>query len=172
MWQLVVKDKEGILALDNYQACHFVSVDQYIVSTPGWLLTSYGRKGDSRRFNSRTIFVDAGTGGIELKIRFPLVLINYNGQDSPWKLHWDLVCAEIKNINIDNNTFTPVVFWEDCAEKCQTQSFSGVGACHQNADVVHAIQTIIHVTCYTALSEYGVNDLALWSFAIKYTTWL
>ena len=33
--QHAIKEKEGILALDKYQAGDFVSIDQFVVSTPG-----------------------------------------------------------------------------------------------------------------------------------------
>ena len=65
------------------------------------------------------------------------------------------------------------VFQANCAEKQQSPSFSGVGAHHQNAHAEHAIQTIIYITrtcmLYDLLywSEHGVDDLALWPFALN-----
>ena len=41
---------------------------------------------------------------------------------------WDLACEEIKHIHSDNGVFTAYVFNDDCIEKHQSQSFSGVGA--------------------------------------------
>ena len=65
------------------------------------------------------------------------------------------------------------MFRADCKQKHQSQSFSGVGAKHQNAMAERAIQTVtymartfmVHVSLHW--SERGVDDLALWGFAIK-----
>ena len=40
--QQAIKEKDGILALDKYQAGDFVLMDGFVVSTPGQLLTGYG----------------------------------------------------------------------------------------------------------------------------------
>ena len=42
--QHAIEEKEGILALDKYQADGFVSFDQFAVSTPGWLLKAMDKK--------------------------------------------------------------------------------------------------------------------------------
>ncbi len=39
-------------------------------------------------------------------------------------------CAEIKHLHSDNGVFSAEEFRDECAEKKQTQSFSGVGAQH------------------------------------------
>ena len=70
------------------------------------------------------------------------------------------------------------MFQNDCNEKGQGQSFSGVGAQHQNGMAERAIQTImywartmmIHLSLHW--SDHGVDDLALWAFAVKHAAWL
>ena len=59
VWQHAIKEKEGILALDKYQPGDFVSIDQLVVSTPGWLL--YGWEGDNNRFHGGIILNVATT---------------------------------------------------------------------------------------------------------------
>ena len=42
LYDNTIKEKDGILALNKYQADDFVSMDQFIIITPGQLLTDYG----------------------------------------------------------------------------------------------------------------------------------
>ena len=51
--------------------------------------------------------------------------------------------VQIKHYHSDNGVSTAEEFREDCKEKNQKQSFSGVGAQHQNAKAERAIQTIM-----------------------------
>ena len=67
-----IKEKEGTLALDKYQACDFVSMDQVIVSTPGWLLIDYGWEGHYNCFHGGTIFNDEATDAIWVGNQSPL----------------------------------------------------------------------------------------------------
>jgi hypothetical protein len=74
--------------------------------------------------------------------------------------------------------FTAEEFCEECKKSNQEQSFLGVGAQHMNARAERAIQTImgmartfmIHVALHWG--EYGVDDIALWPFAVKHAAWL
>ncbi len=58
------------------------------------------------------------------------------------------------------------------------QSFSGVGAHHQNGLAELSIQTImymirtfiVHISLYR--SKYGADNLALWGIAVKHAVWL
>ena len=59
---------------------------------------------------------------------------------------WNLACAEIKHIHSDNGVFISDVLHIDCVEAHQSQSFSGIDAHHQNAHVMHAIETIVYIT--------------------------
>eukprot|EP00804_Cyclotella_cryptica_P006589 CCRYP_008569-RA/>CCRYP_008569-RA protein AED:0.10 eAED:0.08 QI:0/-1/0/1/-1/1/1/0/161 len=91
---------------------------------------------------------------------------------------WEITAAEISHLHSDNGIFTADMFCADCKQKHQSQSFSGVGAKHQNALTERARQTItymartfmVHVSLHW--SERGVDDLALWGFAVKHAAWL
>ena len=59
----------------------------------------------------------------------------------------DIANSEIKHTHCDSGIFTADVFQEDCAEKHQSKSFSGVGDHHKNAHAMHAMhamQTIMY----------------------------
>ena len=59
-----IKEKEVFLALDKYHAGDFLLMDQFVVSSPGPLLTGYEREVNNNHFHGGTIFNDAATGSI------------------------------------------------------------------------------------------------------------
>ena len=69
-------------------------------------------------------------------------------------------------------------FKEACAEEKQTQSFSGVGAQHPNAETEQDIQTIMYMAwtfmIHGAMNwgEDGSDDLSLWPFTANHAIWL
>ena len=78
----------------------------------------------------------------------------------------------------NNGGFTAHEFQEDCAEEKQTQTFSGIGTQHQNAEAERVIQTVMYMArsfmVHAALNwgEDGLEDITLWPFVMDYTTWL
>ena len=62
-WQ-AIKDEEGTLALNKYQAGNIVLIDQFVVRIPGELLTGYRREGDQNQFDDETILDNKATGAI------------------------------------------------------------------------------------------------------------
>ncbi len=55
------QDQEGALSWDSYEAGDFVSADQYVVNTPGHLLSGYEREAPHNQFHGGTLF-DVATG--------------------------------------------------------------------------------------------------------------
>ena len=55
---------------------------------------------------------------------------------------WKLAGVLAKHYHSDNGIFISDHFRSDCRQKKQSQTFSGVGAKHQNAKAEWAIQTI------------------------------
>lgn len=177
--QEAVKEKEAILAWDKYEAGDFVSMDQFIVKTPGRLLEGFGREGANNRFHGGTIFNDAATGILWVENQVSLgagETILAKESFEQWLR--ETAGVEIKHLHSDNGVFNANEFVADCKDKDQSQSFSGVGAQHQNAKAERAIQTVmwmarsfmLHVSMHW--SERGVDDIALWGFAVKHATWL
>ncbi len=91
---------------------------------------------------------------------------------------WELAAAEINHLHSDNGIFNAELLVEDCKNKFQTQSFSGVGAHHQNAFAEQSIRTIMYMTrtfmVHVSLdrSKYGADNIALGDFAMKHAVWL
>ena len=84
----------------------------------------------------------------------------------------------VSNYHSDNGILMVDVFHVSCKADKQTQSFSGVCACFQNAEAEHAIQIVMYMArsfmIHTALhwGEDGSDDISLWSFAVNHATWL
>ena len=164
--------------MDKYLAGDSVSMDQFVVSTPGQLQTGYRWEGDNNRFHGGTILNDAATDAIWVENQVFLgagETIMAKTCFEEWL--WHLACAEIKHIHSDNGVFYTDVFHANYVEKYQSQSFSGVGAHYQSAHAEHN-QTIMYMARTFMLhvslhwSEYGIDDLVLWPYAIKHAIWL
>ena len=177
--QQLIKEKEGILAAGKYESGDFFSMDQFVVKTPGCLPTGYGREASGNHFHGRTIFNGAATGIIWVENQILLgagETILSKSQLGEWL--WELACFEINHLRSDSGVFIAEEFRQDCSENNQTQSFSGVGAQHQNARAERSIQTIMYMARTFMLhvslhwTDCGVDDLSLWPFPVKHAIWL
>ena len=154
-------------------------MDHFVVNTPGRLLSGYGREARHNRYHGGTIFNDAATGLIWIENQVTLGAGDTLLAKELFE-QWlrNKACVEVRHLHSDNGVFTAEEFRNDCKEKGQSQSFSGVGAQHQNARAERAIQTIMWMARSFILhiairwSERGVNDIGLWAFAVKHAAWL
>jgi hypothetical protein len=174
-----VPEKEGSLSRDKYEAGNFVSADQFIMNTPGRLFSGYGREDNSKKFHGGTLFQDAATGIIWVERQVSLgagETVMSKVRFKEWL--WEMAAIEITHLHSDNGIFTADMFRDDCKSKHQLQSFSGVRAKHQNSLAERAIQTVIYMArtfmVHVSLhwTEHGVDDLALWGFAVKHDAWI
>ena len=112
----------------------FVSTDQFICKTPGRLPTGYGRESKDRHFQGGTIYNDAASGLIWVENQVSLgANETVMGKTRFEQWLWDQCVSEVKHYHGDNGIFSAEEYRRDCDEKGQSQSFSGVGAQHQNA---------------------------------------
>jgi len=83
-----------------------------------------------------------------------------------------------KHYHNDNGIFIYEAFRNDCADKKQTLSFSGVGAEHQNARAERTIQTISYwaltMMVHSAIHwpSDGADNVRIWAFAVSHAAWL
>ena len=122
----------------------FVSTDQFICKTPGRLPTCYERESHDWRFQGGIIYNDAASSLIWVKNQVSLgsnETVMGKARFEQWL--WNQAAAEVSHYHGDNGIFTAAEFRDDCIDKGQTQSSSGVGAQHQNARAEKSIQTII-----------------------------
>jgi hypothetical protein len=91
---------------------------------------------------------------------------------------WNLAGVTIKNFHSDNGVYDASMFRDDCISKDQSQTFSGVGAKHQNAVAERNIQTICywarHMMVHAAVHwpSNGSDNIRLWPFAVQHAVWL
>ena len=111
--------------------------------TPGRLKKGYGHKAAQNYVHGGTIFQDSASNRVCVQPQVSLgagetVMGKTSFEDWIWKL------AEVlaKHYHSDNGVFVSNHFRSDCLQKKQSQSFSGVGAKHQNAKAERAIRTI------------------------------
>ena len=57
---------------------------------------------------------------------------------------YNTACVEVKHFHGNNGIFSLEEYRLECSKKKKSQSFSGVGAQHQNSKAERAIQTIMY----------------------------
>ena len=86
--------------------------------------------------------------------------------------------VSMEHYHSDNGVFTSKSFTDSCKDKGRSQSFSGVGAQHQNAEAERCIQTVLYmdrsfvVHCVLHWGEYGSDNISLLSFSLNHAAWL
>jgi transposase InsO family protein len=135
------------LKFNKYEPGDLVFSDQFNVNTPGRPLSGYGREGSDQSLHGGTLFTDAASNYVYVECQSQMGAGDTVFAKTRFEqLCWDIAGANIKGYHSDNGVYTAKDFRDDCVAKDQTQSFSGVGAKHQNAVAERNIQTI----CYWA----------------------
>ena len=175
----VNQDSEGAISRGKVEVGDFVSTDQFICQTPGRLPTGFGREGPNGSYQGGTIYNDAASGLIYVENQVSLGAgETIMGKERFEQWLYDIAYVEVKHFHGDNGIFASKQYRQECTEKGQTQSFSGVGGQHQNAKAERAIQTIMYMArtfmVHASLhwTEQGVDDISLWPFAVKHAVWL
>ncbi len=172
-------ESEGALSHDQYVVGDFISTDQFICRTPGCLPEGYGCESADCCFQGGTIYNDAASCLIWVENQVSLgANETVMGKSHFEQLLWDMAYAEVEHYHGDNGIFSAEEYCLECKEKRQSQSFSGVGAQHQNARAEHAIQTIMFMAhsfmVHSSLhwTDRGSDDILLWPFAVKHAVWI
>jgi len=157
----------------------FVSTDQFVCRTPGQLPDGFGREGLSSCFNGGTIYNDAASGLIWVENQVSLgANETVMGKERFEQWLYEHAYVEVKHFHGDNGIFASEEYRQDCLDKRQSQSFSGVSAQHQNSKAERAIQTIMYMArtfmVHSSLhwTDVGADDISLWPFAVKHDVWL
>jgi hypothetical protein len=58
---------------------------------------------------------------------------------------WDMAYAKVNHYHGNNGIFSAEEYCQECIDKGQSQSFSGVGAQHQNTQAELAIHMIMYI---------------------------
>jgi hypothetical protein len=139
----------------------------------------YGCESKEWCFQGGTIYYDAASGLIWVENQVSLgANETVMGKTFFEQWLWNMAYAEVKHYHGNNGIFLAEEYRQECKNKGQSQSFSGVGAQHQNAQAEHAIQTIMYMAhCFMVHSslhwiDQGLDDISLLPFAVKHAVWL
>ena len=99
-------------------------------------------------FHGGTIFWDAASKIIHIKNQVSLgagetLASKVSFEQWPWL--WEILVARLKHYHSNNGIFASAEFLKKCKEDYQMQSFSGVGAQHQNAEAERSIQMVMYM---------------------------
>jgi len=125
----VNQDLEGSISRGKLEVGDFVSTDQFVCKTPGRLPTGYGREGPNGSYQGGTIYNDAAPGLVWVENQISLgASETIMGKEHFEQWLYDTAYAEVKHFHDDNGIFALEQYRQECVEKGQKQSFSGVGA--------------------------------------------
>jgi hypothetical protein len=142
----IYQDSEGAISRGKLEVGDFVSTDQFVCRTPGRLPTGYSREGSNSCYQGGTIYNDAASGLIWVENQVSLgASETIMGKERFKQWLYDTAYADVKHFHGNNGIFASEQYHQECIEKGQTQSFSGVGAQHQNAKAKQAIQTVMYM---------------------------
>ena len=107
----------GALTRDKYNVGDFVSLDQYVVKTPGRLPSGYGQESNVNMFHGGTIFRDAASKIIHVENQVSLGA----GETLASKVSfeqwlWEISMAQVKHYHSDNGIFASAEFCKQCEE--------------------------------------------------------
>ena len=153
-----------------------VSMDHFIVSTPGRLFSSRGSDPFDRAYKGGVIFVDHATGFV-----FVELVVNFTAGEAlrakrEFEREMSSMGVTVLNYHTDNGVFTAAEFQDELAQLGQDMTFSGVGAHHQNAVAERAIGTITAMArtmmLHAKIRWPKAVSTKLWPMALKHAQYL
>ncbi|KAI2513070.1 hypothetical protein MHU86_1362 [Fragilaria crotonensis] len=173
----IVKDRAHALKTDNLLPGQRVSVDHFICSTRGRLLTSAGKTKLDDMYTGGCIFVDHASGFIFVEHQ-----VSLNSHETlKAKESFERMCRNTgvtpQEYLADNSkTFTSAEFSRNLSEFQQVIRFAGVGAHHHNGIAERNIRTIMAIArtmmLHSAIHWPDVADPTLWPLAVKHAVFL
>ena len=171
-----IKLEEKVLSKDNLIPGQKVSMDHFIVSTPGRLFTSRGRESHDRMFKGGVIFVDHASGFVHVE-----PVVNFTAGEAlrakrEFESEMFQLGITVLSYHSDNGVFTAAEFQDQLAQSAQKLTLSGVGAHHQNAMAERAIGTTVSMARTMMLHAKirwpkGIST-KLWPMAMKHAQFL
>ena len=153
-----------------------VSMDHFIVSTPGRLFTSRGSEAHDRRYKGGVIFVDHASAFV-----FVAPVVNFTAGEAirakrEFEAEMSSMGVTVLNYHTDNGVFTAAAFQDELAKLAQGMTLSGVGAHHQNAVAERAIGTVTSLA-RTMMLHAKIRwpkhmSSSLWPMAMKHAQFL
>ena len=173
----VIRDRTNALKADNVIPGHRISVDHFVCSTRGRLLTSAGKTKTDEMFTGGCIFVDHASGFIHVEMQ-----VNLNTHETlKAKEKFELTCRQYgvtpQEYLADNSkVFTSSEFTRNLSTFSQIMRFAGVGAHHHNGIAERNIRTIMAIArtmmLHAAIHWPSIADATLWPLAVNHAVFL
>ena len=166
-------DKEKLLSKDVLIPGQKVSMDHFIVSTPGRLFSSRGSESHEKMHKGGVIFKDHASSHVVVE-----PVVNFTvGEALRAKKSYEREMASLGvtviNCHTDNGVFTAAAFQDKLAELGQGLSLSGVGAHHQNAVAEREIGIVFSLArtmmLHAKLRWPKAVTAKLWPMVLKHT---
>ncbi len=174
---LIVKERAHALKTDNLLPGQRISVDHFICSTRGRLLTSAEKTKLDDMYTGGCIFVDHASGYIFVERQ-----VSLNSHETlKAKESFERMCRNTgvtpQEYLADNSkTFTSAEFSRNLAEFQQVIRFAGVGTHQHNGIAERNIRTIKAIArtmmLHSAIHWPDVADPTLWPLAVKHAVFL
>ena len=131
--------QEKILSKEVMFPGQKVSMDHFIVSTPGRLFSSRGSESQDRMYKGGVIFVDHASGFVWVE-----PVVNFTAGEAlrakrAFEKEMASMGVTVLDYHTDNGVFTAREFQDELTKMGQGLTLSGVGAHHQNAMAERAI---------------------------------
>ena len=165
--------KDKILSKDILRPGQKVSMDHFIVSTPGRLFSSRGSEGFDRMYKGGVIFKDHASGHVVVE-----PVVNFTaGEAIRAKKSYEREMASmgvtVIHYHTDNGVFTSSEFQDELAGLEQGLSLSGVGAHHQNSMAEREIGIVFSLArtmmLHAKLRWPKAVTAKLWPMVLKHT---
>ncbi|KAI2498513.1 hypothetical protein MHU86_15973 [Fragilaria crotonensis] len=173
----IIRDRTNILKADNVIPGHRISVDHFICSTRGRLLTSAGKTKADEMYTGGCIFVDHASGFVHVELQ-----VNLNTHETlKAKEKFELTCRQYgvvpQEYLADNSKiFTSAEFTRNLSTFAQIMRFAGVGAHHHNGIAERNIRTIMAIArtmmLHAAIHWPSIADATLWPLAVNHAVFL
>lgn len=172
-----VKDRAGVLKAGNLLPGSEVSVDHFVSSVKGRLLSGYDKGSDDSRHIGGCIFVDHASSYIHVELQSSLS----SHETLRAKMSFEEHCRDsgvmVHTYMSDNGkAFVSKDFTEHLSSFQQVSKLAGVGAHHHNAQAERAIRTIMSIA-RTMMIHSGIHwpemaQASLWSLAVLHACYV
>ena len=169
-------NKEKVLSKDVLIPGQKVSMDHFVVTTPGRQFNSRGRDSIDKMFKGGVIFVDHASGYV-----FVEPVINFTAGEAlrakrAFEADMESMGVTVLNYHTDNGVFTAATYQDEIAKTTQGMTLSGVGAHHQNAVAERAIGTVMGIArtmmLHAKMCWPKEVTTKLWPMAVKHAQFL
>ena len=170
------QSKEKLLSKDVLIPGEKISMDHFIVSTPGRLFSSRGSESADRLYKGGVIFKDHASGFV-----FVEPVVNFTaGEAIRAKQRFEREMASmgvtVLSFHTDNGVFTSAAFQDELSKLGQGLSLSGVGAHHQNAMAERSIGVVFSLArtmmLHAKLRWPKAVSPKLWPMVVKHAEFI